>query len=238
MNAPLLRLAGIRAGYGASNILNGIDLDVRKGQITVVLGSNGAGKTTLMRVLSGLLPAKSGTIAFEGSDITALQAAERVDLGISLTPEGRSVFPDFTVDENLRMGAFLPRARAGMDARKDSMFSLFPKLRDRRNQLARTLSGGEQQMLAIARSLMSKPKLLLLDEPSLGLAPIVVRQLFESIERIREQGVTVLMVEQDANAALAIADRAFVVEIGEVTLQGPAEEIQRDPRIRAAYLGL
>jgi branched-chain amino acid transport system ATP-binding protein len=238
MNAPLLGLAGIRAGYGASNILNGIDLDVRKGQITVVLGSNGAGKTTLMRVLSGLLPAKSGTIAFEGSDITALQAAERVDLGISLTPEGRSVFPDFTVDENLRMGAFLPRARAGMDARKDSMFSLFPKLRDRRNQLARTLSGGEQQMLAIARSLMSKPKLLLLDEPSLGLAPIVVRQLFESIERIREQGVTVLMVEQDANAALAIADRAFVVEIGEVTLQGPAEEIQRDPRIRAAYLGL
>jgi branched-chain amino acid transport system ATP-binding protein len=238
MNAPLLRLTGIRAGYGASNILNGIDLDVRKGQITVVLGSNGAGKTTLMRVLSGLLPAKSGTIAFEGSDITALQAAERVDLGISLTPEGRSVFPDFTVDENLRMGAFLPRARAGMDARKDSMFSLFPKLRDRRNQLARTLSGGEQQMLAIARSLMSKPKLLLLDEPSLGLAPIVVRQLFESIERIREQGVTVLMVEQDANAALAIADRAFVVEIGEVTLQGPAEEIQRDPRIRAAYLGL
>ncbi|MDB5769974.1 MAG: ABC-type branched-chain amino acid transport system, ATPase component [Burkholderia sp.] len=238
MNAPLLRLAGIRAGYGASNILNGIDLDVRKGQITVVLGSNGAGKTTLMRVLSGLLPAKSGTIAFEGSDITALQAAERVDLGISLTPEGRSVFPDFTVDENLRMGAFLPRARAGMDARKDSMFSLFPKLRDRRNQLARTLSGGEQQMLAIARSLMSEPKLLLLDEPSLGLAPIVVRQLFESIERIREQGVTVLMVEQDANAALAIADRAFVVEIGEVTLQGPAEEIQRDPRIRAAYLGL
>ena len=236
--SALLELDGITAGYGEVRILESVSLDVGDGSITALLGSNGAGKTTLMRVLSGLLPLETGRINFAGSDITAAPPHRRVERGMVLVPEGRLIFPDFSVEQNLRIGAITPHARAAAEARKAEMFALFPPLAERRRQAGGTLSGGEQQMLALARGLMSAPRLLLLDEPSLGLAPTVAAALFEMIVRVRERGVTVFIVEQDIRSTLAIADSAYVLENGRIALAGSGAELLESPLVKEAYLGL
>ncbi len=237
MTAPLFEMTGLSAGYDEVRVLHDVTLSVRQGSITALVGSNGAGKTTLMRTAAGLLAHQSGTIRFDGTDIGARNASARVALGLALVPEGRMIFPEFTVEENLRAGAFIARARANLAANMNRMFSLFPRLRERRHQQGVTLSGGEQQMLALARGLMSEPRLLLLDEPSLGLAPNVASILFESVAGIRKSGVTVLMAEQDIHATLAIADFAHVLENGRVTLSGSGDALLGDSRIKEAYLG-
>jgi branched-chain amino acid transport system ATP-binding protein len=238
MTAPLLRLAGATAGYGEIEILHDLTIEVQPGSITALLGSNGAGKTTTMRCICGLLPLARGSLEFSGAGIAALPACRRVELGISLVPEGRMVFPDFSVEENLQIGAFIPRVRAQRARLYETMYGLFPVLKERRRQAAGTLSGGEQQMLALARSLMSEPRLILLDEPSLGLAPRVVSQLFKTVQAIRDSGVTVLIVEQNMHRTLEIADYAFVLENGRLAMQGGAGDVKSDPHVRQAYLGL
>ena len=204
----LLELHQVVSGYGEVRVLHGVSLTVAAGSITALVGSNGAGKTTLMRVISGLLPLASGRIAFDGQDIGAAATHRRIGLGLALVPEGRLIFPDFTVEENLKVGAIAPHARPERDRRIEEMFDLFPRLRERSRQAGGTLSGGEQQMLALARGMMACPRLLLLDEPSLGLAPIVVEQLFDVIPRIRDAGVTVFIVEQDVRSSLELPDNA------------------------------
>ena len=203
-----------------------------------MVGSNGAGKTTLMRTISGLLPYSAGDIRFAGVQIEDQPADQRVALGISLVPEGRMIFPDFTVEQNLRVGAFVARARTRTDANLEKMFELFPRLRERRDQRGETLSGGEQQMLALARGLMSEPTMLLLDEPSLGLAPTVSQLLFETVVRVRDSGVTVFIVEQDIRSTLEIADQAYVMENGHIVLSGTGAKLLTDDSVKQAYLGL
>jgi branched-chain amino acid transport system ATP-binding protein len=234
----LLEVLGLHAGYGQVNVLQGIDIRVEAGSVLAIIGSNGAGKTTLMRTISGLLPPSAGRVTFEGRDITALPTSKRVDLGIALVPEGRLVFPDFTVEETLRIGAFTRRARAGRQARSQSMLELFPQLKARWTTRAGVLSGGEQQMLAIARGLMSAPHLLLLDEPSLGLAPAMAAQIFDLIDQIRQTGVTVCLVEQDVRRTLELADRAVVLENGLVAVTGEAKELLQSDQVKESYLGL
>jgi branched-chain amino acid transport system ATP-binding protein len=234
----LLELHQVVSGYGEVRVLHGVSLTVAAGSITALVGSNGAGKTTLMRVISGLLPLASGRIAFDGQDIGAAATHRRIGLGLALVPEGRLIFPDFTVEENLKVGAIAPHARPERDRRIEEMFDLFPRLRERSRQAGGTLSGGEQQMLALARGMMAGPRLLLLDEPSLGLAPIVVEQLFEVIPRIRDAGVTVFIVEQDVRSSLELADTAYVMENGHIVRTGPAAGLLDDPSIKEAYLGL
>jgi branched-chain amino acid transport system ATP-binding protein len=234
----LLEVLGLHAGYGQINVLQGIDIRVETGSVLAIIGSNGAGKTTLMRTISGLLPPSAGRVTFEGRDITALPTSKRVDLGIALVPEGRLVFPDFTVEETLRIGAFIRRARAGRQARSQSMLELFPQLKARWTTRAGVLSGGEQQMLAIARGLMSAPHLLLLDEPSLGLAPAMAAQIFDLIDQIRQTGVTVCLVEQDVRRTLELADRAVVLENGLVAVTGEAKELLQSDQVKESYLGL
>ena len=234
----LLEVREASAGYGEVRILGGVSLEVAEGSITALLGSNGAGKTTLMRVLAGLLPLDRGRIVFAGQEIGRTPPHRRVELGIALVPEGRLIFPEFTVEENLRAGAVAPHARAAGAARMQEMFTLFPRLRERRRQMGGTLSGGEQQMLALARGLMSGPRLLMLDEPSLGLAPTVVADLFEMILAVRARGVSILIVEQDIHAALAIADSAYVMENGGIALSGTGAELLENPSVKQAYLGL
>ena len=236
--SALLEIRGVDAGYREIEVLHGVELSFAVGSITAIVGSNGAGKTTLMRVLAGLLPARAGTIRFDGRDVTALPPHRRVAEGISLVPEGRLVFPDFTVAETLRIGAFTSRSRADWQDRAEGMYTLFPRLRERRMTRAGLLSGGEQQMLALGRGLMSMPRVLLLDEPSLGLAPTMVDEVFDALISIRAQGVTIGIVEQNVYAALSIAEIAYVIEDGRVVQQGAASLLMNDPSIRRSYLGL
>jgi len=233
----LLEATAVSAGYGPAAVLHDISITVAEGSITAVIGSNGAGKTTLMRVLAGLLAPGAGQLGFAGADITRLSTSERVARGLVLVPEGRLVFPDLTVEETLRIGAYARHARAGAADRAATMYQLFPRLAERRATRAGYLSGGEQQMLALARGLMAVPRLLLLDEPSLGLAPLIVREIFRIVMGLRELGVSILLVEQNARAALETADFGYVLETGEIVHSGPAKELIHDPKVIASYLG-
>jgi branched-chain amino acid transport system ATP-binding protein len=238
VGAPLLSLSGVSAGYGSFQALFGIALAVEAGEAVAVIGPNGAGKTTLMRVISGLLMPSAGEIALSGMPITALPAYRIVAAGIAHVPENRRLFPRLTVEENLRMGAYIPAARRQLGERLAWVNELFPRLRERRRQLAGTLSGGEQQMCAIGRALMSRPKLLLMDEPSAGLAPLAVEQVFALVRRIRAEGFTVLIVEQNVQQVLELVDRAYLLEAGHIRLSGSAAELRRNEAIRKAYVGL
>ena len=233
----LLDLTGVDALYGRVRALRGVTISVDQGEVVALIGSNGAGKTTTLRTISGLMHPPSGSITFNGKDISRMAAHDIVGLGICQAPEGRRLFPRMQVIDNLRMGAFLRKDGAGVQKDMERVFELFPRLRERTTQLAGTLSGGEQQMLAIGRALMSKPKLLMLDEPSLGLAPILVETIFQIVREINAQGITVVLVEQNAHQALRVAKRAYVLETGALVLSGDAAELARDPRVRRAYLG-
>ena len=223
--------------YGAVHALKGLTLEVDAGEIVTLIGANGAGKSTLLRSISGLVPARSGRVSFHGQDITRRPPHEIVGLGISQSPEGRMVFANLSVENNLELGAYLRRDRDGIREDRDRVFKLFPRLLERRKQSAGTLSGGEQQMLAIGRALMSRPRLLLLDEPSLGLAPLLVREIFKTIQEINRSGVTVLLVEQNAHLALSIAGRGYVLETGAVRLQDRAANLLQNDEVKRAYLG-
>jgi len=233
----MLSVEGLRSRYGRIEALHGIDLEVGSGEIVAVVGANGAGKTTLLRCLSGVQPVSAGSIVFRGEQLTAVPAWRRVGRGLAQSPEGRQIFTNLTVEENLRLGAFLfADDKVGRDM--DEAFAMFPVLREKRNLPAGGLSGGQQQMLAIARALMGRPSCLLLDEPSMGLAPILVAQIFEVVKGLRALNVTVLLVEQNAFGALSIADRGYVMETGRITMSGPAAELIANERVREAYLGL
>ena len=235
----MLHLHGVKTYYGAIEALKGVDIEINEGEIITLIGGNGAGKTTTLMSISGIVPPREGKVVFEGGDITGKSPDRIVSAGISQVPEGRHIFPELTVLENLDMGAFLRNDRQGVREDLEYVMELFPILADRRHQDGGTLSGGEQQMLAISRALMARPKLLLLDEPSLGLAPIVIRQIFEIISKInKEQGVTIFLIEQNANLALHVADRGYVMENGRVTLSGNADELLMDEWVKAAYLGV
>jgi len=233
----MLAIEDIHVYYGNIAAVKGLSLKVDNGEIVTLLGSNGAGKSTTLRTISGLLRPRKGHVVFENQRLDGVAAHDVVARGIAQSPEGRRIFPRMTVSENLDLGAFLRRDRTEIAADKESVLELFPRLRERITQKAGTLSGGEQQMLAVARALMARPKLLLLDEPSMGLAPVLVDLIFDTIARIREQGTTVLLVEQNALAALRVADRAYVLESGTLKLAGPATELAKDPEIVKAYLG-
>jgi len=236
VSTPLLEVKGIDCFYGNIQALHGVSLRLNEGEVLTLLGANGAGKTTTLRAICGLVRPRSGEILFRGQPIHNVPAHELVGRGLAMSPEGRQVFPRMTVMENLEMGAFVHKAQD--PEQLESVLELFPRLRERLTQAAGTLSGGEQQMLAIGRALMSKPKLLLLDEPSLGLAPLVVQQIFRIIAEIHKQGVSVLLVEQNAFQALRVGQRAYVLETGKVTLEGPAAELSENPKVREAYLGM
>jgi len=238
VTAALLELDGVVAGYGSVRILHGVSLSVAEGSVTALVGANGAGKTTLLRSIAGSILASAGAIRFDGSDITRLAPSRRVEAGLALVPEGRLIFPWLTVEENMRVGAIARRARAGQAARLDEIYGLFPRLAERRRQYGGTLSGGEQQMLALGRCLMSRPRLLLLDEPTLGLAPIMAKLIFETVARLRQSRITILLAEQDVARTLALADRAYVIENGRIVLDGSGEALLADPRVKSAYLGL
>jgi branched-chain amino acid transport system ATP-binding protein len=237
---PLLELRDVVVEYGRIEALHGISLVVREGELVTLLGSNGAGKTTTMRAISGLRPVCRGSIWFEGRDITDMKAHKRVIDGLIQAPEGRGVFPGMTVTENLEMGCYGRTFPSRTEHREklDWVFETFPRLAERRNQVGGTLSGGEQQMLAIGRALMARPRVLLLDEPSMGLAPMVIQQIFRIIADINSQGTTVLLVEQNAQQALSRSDRAYILETGNITREGPAQELLNDDSVRAAYLGV
>ncbi|KYD34119.1 ABC transporter ATP-binding protein [Geobacillus stearothermophilus] len=233
----MLKVEAIDVFYGNIHALKGVSLEVNKGEIVTLIGANGAGKTTLLKTISGLLKPKSGDIVYEGASIAGKAAQTIVKQGISHVPEGRRVFANMTVEENLELGAFLRKDKDGIQQDFAKVFQLFPRLEERRKQLAGTLSGGEQQMLAIGRALMTRPKLLLLDEPSMGLAPLLVKTIFRIIQEINESGTTILLVEQNAHMALSIADRAYVIESGRVVLSGAASELQASEQVKQAYLG-
>jgi branched-chain amino acid transport system ATP-binding protein len=238
MNQPLLTVEKVTAGYGAITILRDLSLAVPAGSITALIGANGAGKTTLMRVLAGLVAPTTGTLRFNGADITRSPSHRRVAAGLALVPEGRQVFPYLSVADNLRLGAWASAARADESASAARVYTLFPRLDERRAQAAGSLSGGEQQMLAVGRGMMAKPCLLLLDEPTLGLAPQMARTIFDTVLRLRDDGMTILIAEQDVRTTLAIADHAYVIENGRIKKHGPAATLRDDPEIRSAYLGL
>jgi len=233
----LLKVNEIDVFYGAIQALFSVSLEVKKGEIVTLIGANGAGKSTLLKTISGLIRPRTGSIYFEDIDITKKSSMEIVKLGISHVPEGRRVFPEMTVLENLELGAYLRKDKQGIKEDLKKVFERFPRLYERRDQLAGTLSGGEQQMLAIGRALMSRPKLLLLDEPSMGLAPILVTEIFKIIKEINSQGTTILLIEQNAHMALSIADRAYVIETGRIVLSGEAKDIAANPEVKKAYLG-
>ncbi|MDD6770349.1 MAG: ABC transporter ATP-binding protein [Inconstantimicrobium porci] len=232
----MLKIKNLNVYYGAIHALKSINIEIREGEIVTLIGSNGAGKTSTLKAISGIIPCKSGTIEFEGKDITNAQPHKLVYAGIGHVPEGRRIFSELTVMENLELGAY---TRKDKEVKSDfeKVFEKFPRLKERRKQDAGTLSGGEQQMLAIGRALMSRPKLLLLDEPSMGLAPIVVRQIFSTIKEINKSGTTILLVEQNANMALSIADRAYVIETGQIVNSGLAKDIKQNEDVKKAYLG-
>lgn len=237
MAEPMLKIDNTDVYYGAIHALKGISLEVKEGEIVTLIGANGAGKSTTLRTISGLLKPKTGSITFLGQDIAGVRAHEIVKKGISQVPEGRRVFAEMTVMENLDLGAFVRKDKAGIQQDLKHVFELFPRLEERKNQSAGTLSGGEQQMLAMGRALMSRPKLLLLDEPSMGLAPLLIKEIFNIIVDINKSGTTVLLVEQNANMALSIANRAYVLETGRITLSGSAQELAASEDVRKAYLG-
>jgi len=233
----MLQIKDIDVYYGNIQALRGISLEVNEGEIVTLIGANGAGKSTLLKTISGLLKPKKGSIEYLGSNIDGKPAQSIVKVGISHVPEGRRVFANMTVEENLELGAYLRKDRDGIKKDLEHVYELFPRLLERRKQLSGTLSGGEQQMLAMGRALMSKPKLIILDEPSMGLAPLMVKNIFNIIEMVNKEGVTVLLVEQNANMALSVADRAYVLETGSIVLAGTAKELQESEEVKAAYLG-
>ncbi len=233
----MLRIQGLSVHYGGIHALQGIDLEVPDGSVVSLIGANGAGKSTTLRAIVGLVRSSGGTITWDGAPITGLPTKDIVSRGVCLVPEGRRVFPNLTVDENLSLGAYARSDRPAIAADRRKVFGLFPRLEERRGQRAGTLSGGEQQMLAVGRALMTRPRLLMMDEPSLGLAPLVVKMIFDIVKTIHAEGVTVLLVEQNAKAALEIADQAYVLETGRLTLRGTGRELLADDRVRRAYLG-
>lgn len=234
----MLELSGIDAGYDGFQALFGISMMVNAGEAVAVIGANGAGKTTLLRVISGLLPATSGAMSMEGVSLRAIQPHRIIEAGIAHVPEGRRLFPRLSVENNLKIGAFIPAARKTFGERLAFVYELFPRLKERRTQLAGTLSGGEQQMCAIGRALMSGPKLVLLDEPSMGLAPVIVAQVFDLVRRIRSEGYTVLIVEQNVRQVLKFVDRAYLLEVGRIKASGTAQELLASDEIRKAYMGI
>ena len=234
----LLEVRGLSAAYGRVTTLWDVSFDVAEGEIVTLVGSNGAGKTTTLRTLSGLLPVRAGTATFDGHDLSRLRSDQIVALGIVHVPEGRLLWPRMSVEENLIVGAYLPKAKAKRDETLEQVYGRFPRLRERRHQLAGTLSGGERQMCAIARGLMGLPRLLMLDEPSLGLSPRLVGEVFQTILSLKDQGITVLLVEQNVNRALEIAQRGYVLELGKVTKSGNGRDLLADPYMKSAYLGL
>jgi len=236
--SALLSLSAVSAGYGSFRALFDVSLDVPHGEAVGVIGPNSAGKTTLMRVISGLVPLRGGAMTFEGRPISGLPAHRMVEQGIAHVPENRRLFPRLTVEDNLRIGAFIPQARAHFAEQLERVYTLFPRLENRREQLAGTLSGGEQQMCAIGRALMSRPKLLLMDEPSAGLAPLVVAQVFDLVHRIRADGLTVLIVEQNVQQVLEVVDRAYLLEVGSIKLTGTSAQFKGNDLIRESYMGL
>jgi branched-chain amino acid transport system ATP-binding protein len=233
----MLTLENVSVNYGAIEALTGISMHVEQGEVVTLIGANGAGKTTTLRTITGLLEPRDGRVTFEGANINGTATHKLVARGISMSPEGRGVFANLSVRENLQMGAYLNKNKSEIAADMRRVFEMFPRLQEREAQKAGTLSGGEQQMLAIGRALMSRPRLLLLDEPSLGLAPLVVHTIFEAIDEIRGKGTTILLVEQNAHAALKHSDRAYVLETGRIVMEGPSKELAADPRIKEAYLG-
>jgi branched-chain amino acid transport system ATP-binding protein len=233
----MLSLENVSVSYGAIEALTNIDLHVEQGEVVTLIGANGAGKTTTLRTITGLLEPKVGRVMYEGKQISGTPTHKLVPMGIAMSPEGRGVFANLSVRENLEMGAFIRKDKKGIADDMERGFTLFPRLKEREQQKAGTLSGGEQQMLAMARALMSRPRLLLLDEPSLGLAPLVVHAIFQAIDEIKSEGATILLVEQNANAALHHSDRAYVLETGSIVMKGVSKEIAADPRVREAYLG-
>ena len=234
----MLEISNVSAGYGTFQALFDVSLSVQPGEAVAVIGPNGAGKTTLLRVISGLIPARSGTVRMEGQDLLGIAPHRIIGRGIAHVPENRRLFPRMTVEENLKLGAYLRSMRADYRERMEWVFGLFPRLKERRAQLTGTLSGGEQQMCAIGRALMSRPKLLLMDEPSAGLAPVIVQSVFDLVRRIRKEGLTVLIVEQNVQQVLKLVDRAYLLEVGAINTSGPAAELQQHEFIRKAYIGL
>ncbi|WP_110934307.1 ABC transporter ATP-binding protein [Paenibacillus bouchesdurhonensis] len=234
----MLEIKDLSVNYGVISAVKQMNLRIRPGEIVALIGTNGSGKTSALRSISGLNQNIQGQIRFEGKEITKLEAHRIVERGISQVPEGRGVFPDLTVLENLKLGAYIRKDKSGIAADIQSMFELFPRLEERRKQLAGTMSGGEQQMLAIARALMAKPKLLLLDEPSMGLAPLIVREIFTAIRKVNEEGVSVLLVEQNATMALAAAHRGYVMETGSIVVEGEAAELRNNDVVKSVYLGM
>ena len=237
MKEKALVIKGLKVRYGAIEALKGIDIEVNEGEVVALLGANGAGKTTTLKKISGLIEAEEGSILFYGEDITKMEPDKIARMGIGQSPEGRQVFMDLTVEENLQIGAFTVKDHKQIATNFERVFNYFPVLKDRRNQVSSTLSGGEQQMLAIARALMSSPKILLLDEPSLGLAPLIVRDIMNIVKEIKEEGTTVIIVEQNAAQTLKIADYAYVIELGKINTHGKAEDLRNDPKLIEAYLG-
>ena len=234
----MLELSNVDAGYGGFQALFGISMSVKAGEAVAVIGANGAGKTTLLRVISGLLPASSGAMTMEGVPLRETAPHRIIETGIAHVPEGRRLFPRLSVENNLKIGAYIPAARAKFSERLELVYSLFPRLKERRGQLAGTLSGGEQQMCAIGRALLSGPKLVLLDEPSMGLAPVIVAQVFDLVRRLRGEGYTVLIVEQNVRQVLKIADRAYLLEVGRIKMSGSSQELLASDEIRKAYMGI
>jgi branched-chain amino acid transport system ATP-binding protein len=237
MSETLLKVSGLKVAYGGIQAVKGVDFEVREGELVSLIGSNGAGKTTTMKAITGLLPFAGGDIHYLGQSIRGRGAWDLVKQGLAMVPEGRGVFTRMTITENLQMGAHIRRDKAGIAADMERVFATFPRLKERKDQLAGTMSGGEQQMLAMGRALMSRPKVLLMDEPSMGLSPIMVDKIFEVVRDVHKQGVTILLVEQNASRALEIADRGYVMESGVISMSGDAREMLNDPKVRAAYLG-
>jgi branched-chain amino acid transport system ATP-binding protein len=233
----LLKVSGLKVSYGGIQAVKGVDFEVREGELVTLIGSNGAGKTTTMKAITGSLTAAGGTIEYLGKDIAGQGPWDLVKQGLAMVPEGRGVFARMTITENLQMGAYIRKDKADIAMDIDKVFGIFPRLKERKDQLAGTMSGGEQQMLAMGRALMSRPKVLLLDEPSMGLSPLMVDKIFEVVRDVYAQGVTVLLVEQNASRALSIANRAYVMESGLITMNGNANALLSDPKVRAAYLG-
>ena len=234
----MLELNNLTAGYGSFQALFSVNLEVKEGEAIAVIGPNGAGKTTLLRTISGMLPFQSGNLSMEGTSLKDVPPYRIIDFGIAHVPENRRLFSSMSIEDNLRMGAFTPNARPHFEERLDFIFDLFPRLKERRSQIAGTLSGGEQQMCAIGRALMSSPKLLLMDEPSAGLAPVIVNQVFQLVQQIRDQGLTVLIVEQNIEQVLQIVDRAYLMEVGTIKISGKAGELIQSESLRKAYVGL
>ena len=237
MAEVLLKVSGLKVAYGGIQAVKDVDFEVRAGELVTLIGSNGAGKTTTMKAITGTLPYAAGDIQYLGKSVRSQGPWDLVRQGLAMVPEGRGVFARMTIMENLQMGAYVRRDKEAIVADADRVFTIFPRLKERRDQLAGTMSGGEQQMLAMGRALMSRPKVLLLDEPSMGLSPIMVDKIFEVIRDVYAQGVTILLVEQNASRALGVANRAYVMESGLITMTGDAKEMLKDPKVRAAYLG-